>query len=57
MTFPLDLLIFWPRSSLMMGWKKTRSNGIFFIKCSPIMIIRATQKNIISCPVLKSCVG
>ena len=44
MTLPLTLDIFSPCSSTTMACRYTVRNGTFFMKCSPIIIMRATQK-------------
>ncbi len=43
-TLPFTLLIFSPVSSTMRPERSTRRNGTSFVKCSPNMIMRATQK-------------
>ena len=55
--FPNDLLNFFPVSSLRIDVKYTFLNGLSSINKCPAIIIRATQKKIISGPVTKSFVG
>ncbi len=57
MTLPLDLLIFCPRSSRTRPWMNTVRNGTSPMKCSPIIIIRATQKKMMSNPVTSTSPG
>jgi hypothetical protein len=57
MVLPLDLLIFVPSSASTMEWTFTFSNGISSSKWSPIMIMRATQRYIISRAVESRLVG
>ena len=51
MIFPFDLDIFCPSESLTRPWIKTFLNGGSFRNFSEIIIILATQKNIMSNPV------
>ena len=44
MTLPLNLPIFSPVSSTMSPERRMRRNGTCPVRCSPIIIIRATQK-------------
>ena len=44
MTLPLTLDILSPFSSTTMACRSTVRNGTFFMKCRPIIIMRATQK-------------
>ncbi len=44
MTFPFTFDIFSPFSSTTIACRKTVRNGTFFMKCRPIIIMRATQK-------------
>ena len=48
MTLPLLLDIFWPRSSRTRPWMKTSRNGTSPMNLRPIIIIRATQKKMMS---------
>ena len=57
MTFPLDFDIFWPFSSRTRPLMMTRLNGTSSMKCRPIIIIRATQKKMMSAAVTRSLVG
>ena len=57
MTLPFDLDIFWPRSSRTRPWMHTVRNGTSPMKCRPIIIIRATQKKMMSNPVTSTSVG
>ncbi len=57
MTLPLDLLIFWPFSSRTRALMNTLSKGTSPMKCRPIIIIRATQKKMMSKPVTSTLVG
>ncbi len=57
MMFPFDELIFIPFSSSMRGVKYTWRNGTLPMKWSPITIILATQKKMMSNPVINSEVG
>ena len=45
MTLPFTLLILSPVSSTMRPESSTRRNGTRPVKCRPIIIMRATQKN------------
>ena len=56
-TLPLDLLIFWPLPSLMSPVMYISLNGTSPANLSPNIIIRATQKNMISKPVTRTLVG
>ncbi len=56
-TFPLDLLIFAPLASRTRPWITTSRNGARPVRCSPIIIIRATQKKMMSKPVTSTSVG
>ncbi len=57
MTLPLDLDIFCPRSSRTRPLMTTRLNGTWSWNSSPIIIIRATQKKMMSKPVTRVSVG
>ena len=57
MTLPLDFDILAPSASRIRALMKTRSNGTFPVKCRPIIIIRATQKKMMSKPVTRVSVG
>ncbi len=58
MTLPLDFDIFWPFSSRTRPLMMTRLNGTSpSMKCRPIIIIRATQKKMMSAAVTRSLVG
>ena len=57
MTLPFDFDIFCPRSSRTSAWMYTVGNGTSFIKCRPIIIMRATQKKMMSKPVTSTLVG
>ena len=56
-TLPLVFDIFWPFSSRTMACRNTILNGTSFMKCSPSIIMRATQKKMMSCPVSITEVG
>jgi hypothetical protein len=57
-TLPLDLLIFWPFSSRTRPWMAIFLNGTSpSMKCIPIIIMRATQKKMMSRPVTRTEVG
>ena len=56
-TFPRVLLIFAPSTSRIRPLRYTVWKGAFPVFSSPIMIIRATQKNRMSCPVSITLVG
>ena len=56
-TLPFDLLIFWPRSSRTSPVMYTVWNGTSPANFRPSMIIRATQKKMMSNPVSSSVVG
>jgi hypothetical protein len=57
-TLPLDLLILAPLASRTRPWITTWRNGTSpSMKCSPIIIIRATQKKMMSKPVTSTSVG
>ena len=47
-TLPSDLLIFLPCASSTRPWMYTCLNGTLPVKCVVIMIIRATQKKMMS---------
>ncbi len=49
--------IFWPSASRTSPVMWTLRNGTSPMKCSVIMIIRATQKKMMSCPVTSTSVG
>jgi hypothetical protein len=51
MMLPLDFDIFWPCSSRIRPVMYTSRNGTSSANLSPIMIIRATQKKMMSNPV------
>ena len=55
MPFVFD--IFAPFSSSTRVWMKTVLNGTSPMKCRPIIIIRATQKKMMSNPVTRTLVG
>ncbi len=55
-TFPRVLDIFSPFSSRTIAWRKTVLNGTSSMKCRPIIIIRATQKKMMSKPVTRTSV-
>ena len=57
MTFPFVFDIFCPFSSRTMGCRKTVRKGTSPMKWMPIIIIRATQKKMMSCPVSMTEVG
>ena len=57
MTLPLDFDIFGPSASRTRALMKTRLNGTSPVKCRPIIIIRATQKKMMSKPVTRVWVG
>ena len=57
MPFPLVLDIFSPFSSTISAVRYTQRNGTLFMKCSPAMIMRATQKKRMSNPVTSTLVG
>ena len=57
MTLPFDLLIFAPFSSRTSPWMTTWRKGTWPVKCSPIIIIRATQKKMMSGAVTSTSVG
>ena len=57
MTLPLDLDIFAPEASRTRALMKTRLNGASPVKCRPIIIIRATQKKMMSKLVTRVLVG
>ncbi len=57
MTLPFTFDIFSPRSSRTIACKKTVRKGTSPMKCSPNIIIRATQKKMMSWPVSMTVVG
>jgi len=57
MTFPLVFDIFSPFSSRTIAWRYTVRKGTSPMKCSPIIIMRATQKKMMSCPVSITALG
>ncbi len=58
MTLPLDLDIFWPVLVAHQGMDvDRRGTGTSPMKCRPIIIIRATQKKMMSKPVTSTSVG
>ena len=57
MTFPRDLLIFRPCASRTIACRYTCLNGTLPVSFMPIITIRATQKNKMSCPVSSRDVG
>jgi hypothetical protein len=57
MTFPRDLLIFFPSESLTRGWRKTDLNGIELFKAKLMIVILATQKKRMSLPVSSKELG
>jgi hypothetical protein len=57
MTFPFVLLILSPFSSVTIAVRYTVRNGTFPMKCRPIIIIRATQKKMMSGPVTSTAFG
>ena len=57
MTLPLDFDIFLPSASRTRALMKTRSKGTSPMKWMPIIIIRATQKKMMSKPVTRVLVG
>ncbi len=56
-TFPFVFDIFWPFSSRTIGCRYTVRKGTSPMKWRPIIIIRATQKKMMSCPVSMTEVG
>ena len=56
-TLPLVLLIFWPFLSRTSAWMYTSWKGTWPMKCRPANIIRATQKKMMSKPVISTLVG
>jgi hypothetical protein len=56
-TFPLLLDIFWPAASRTRPWMYTSRNGGASMNLRPIMIMRATQKKMMSKPVIRRSVG
>ena len=54
---PLDFDIFWPRSSRTRPWMYTVRNGTSPMKWMPCIIIRATQKKMMSKPVTSTSPG
>ena len=57
MTLPFDFDIFWPSWSRIRPWMYTSRNGTSPVKCRPSMIMRATQKKMMSKPVTSTLVG
>ena len=57
MPLPSDLLILRPFSSRTSAWMKMSWNGTSSMNSSPIMIIRDTQKKMMSKPVTMTEVG
>ena len=57
MVFPLERLIFVPSSASTIEWTFTFWKGISPSKCRPIMIMRATQRYMISRAVERRSVG
>ena len=57
MPLPRLLDILRPCSSRTRPWMNTVRNGTSSMKCSPIIIIRATQKKMMSNPVISAAVG
>ena len=55
--FPRDFDIFSPSASSTSPWMYTSSNGTSSMNSTPIMIIRATQKKMMSKPVTRTLVG
>ena len=56
-TLPLDLDIFCPSESRIRPCTYTSRNGTSPMKCRPSMIMRATQKKMMSKPVTSTDVG
>ncbi len=56
-TLPLVLDIFWPCSSRNSPWMQTSLNGGAPMWCTPLKIIRATQKKMMSKPVTGTAPG
>ena len=54
MVLPLDFDIFWPSASRTMALMKTSRNGTSPVKWSVVMIMRATQKKMMSKPVTRT---
>ena len=57
MTLPLDFDIFFPSASRTRALMKTRLKGTSPMKWRPCIIIRATQKKMMSKPVTRVWVG
>ena len=56
-TFPFDLLIRDPSAAWMMLVIITWLNGFFWVNFRPVMIMRATQRKMMSRPVTSTSVG
>jgi len=56
-TLPFDLLIRWPSAVWMTQWMATSAKGTWPMNSRPVMIIRLTQRLMISRAVLSSEVG
>ena len=54
---PFDFDIFEPSAARTMPWMTMFLNGGFFMKWMPAIIMRATQKKMMSCAVTRSVVG
>ncbi len=57
MPLPFTLDIFSPFSSTTIGVRYTVRNGTLPMKCRPIIIMRATQKKMMSGPVTMTALG
>ena len=57
MTLPLDLDIFWPSASRIRPCRYTSRNGTSPMNFRPNIIMRATQKKMMSKPVTSTLVG
>ena len=57
MTLPFVFDIFLPFSSVTVEVRYTVRNGTFFMKCRPIIIMRATQKKMMSGAVTSTLFG
>ena len=54
MVLPLDFDIFWPSASRTMALMYTSLKAVTPVNCRVVMIMRATQKKMMSKPVMRT---